>query len=94
MPIKTFRCLSCKKEIRRLISDNLYYKNAQENLVLSCPCGGTRELVTKGPTTQIMERLDNGAMARSVERHADAEAMMEERHRNADPLAGTKKNYS
>jgi Na+-translocating ferredoxin:NAD+ oxidoreductase RNF subunit RnfB len=94
MPIKTFKCLSCDKVIRRLISDSVIYHKYQMDLIFTCECGGSRVPITIGPTTQIMETLDNGAMPRAVERHVNAEAMMEERHRNADPLAGTKKNYS
>jgi hypothetical protein len=35
-----------------------------------------------------MERLDNGAMPRAVERLADAERLYADRAAKADPLAG------
>jgi ribosomal protein S27E len=51
-------------------------------------CGGVLARAPTGPSTQVMERLDNGAMPRAVERLADAERLYEERARASDPLAG------
>jgi hypothetical protein len=48
--------------------------------------------VVAGPSTSIVERLDNGAMPKAVERYSDAERIFKERHEAADPLAGTKSN--
>jgi hypothetical protein len=47
-----------------------------------------------GPSTSVMERLDNGSMVKSLERYADAEQIFKDRRDNADPLAGTKPNRS
>lgn len=41
-----------------------------------------------GPSTQTMERLDNGAMPKALERLANAEELYADRAAKADPLAG------
>lgn len=47
---------------------------------VDCPiCGKKSKPVIKIGTTQIMERLDNGAMARAVERLHNIEDIIEER---------------
>ncbi len=51
----------------------------------SCPCGGELVRISKPPTSQVMERLDDGFMPRAVERPADAERLYKERAA-ADPL--------
>ena len=53
-----------------------------------CKCGYCAVRLTKGPSTSIMERLDNGVMVKALERYADAERIFQERHDSADPLAG------
>ena len=58
-----------------------------------CKCGEIMNRQVKGPSTQTMERLDNGAMVRAVERYSDAERLLKDRHNNADSLAG-QKNFS
>jgi hypothetical protein len=50
--------------------------------------------VSNGPSTRILEKLDNGSMVKALERYADAERIFQERHDNADELAGTKPNRS
>lgn len=64
---------------------------ADEASKRSCSrCGGKLVRDARGPTSVVMERLDNGAMVRTMERLADAERLTSERAREADPLAGTK----
>jgi hypothetical protein len=50
--------------------------------------------MTNGPSTSIVEKLDNGSMVKALERYSDAERIFNERHQNADPLASTKANKS
>ena len=46
-----------------------------------CPkCEKTSPLVLRPASVQVVERLDNGAMARSVERLHNIEEIMEERN--------------
>lgn len=59
-----------------------------------CRCGGDLIRTGNGPSTAVYETLDNGAMVKAVERLADVERLIKERNDAADPLAGTKKNYS
>lgn len=59
-----------------------------------CKCGGELCRTGNGPSTSVYETLDNGAMVKAVERLADVERLMKERNDAADPIAGTKKNYS
>lgn len=48
-----------------------------------CPvCGGLGKAIMKAASVQVMERLDNGAMARSIERLHNIEEIMEERADN------------
>ena len=51
-------------------------------------CGGKCKRLVKGPSAQVMEKLDNGSMVRAVERLANAEILAQDRAKNADPLAG------
>ena len=47
----------------------------------ACPsCGKLSPLILKPASVQVVERLDNGAMARSVERLHNIEELMEERN--------------
>jgi hypothetical protein len=60
----------------------------------TCKCGCLMKRDTRGPSTHVKERLDNGCMVKALERYADAERIFQERHENADPLAGTRPNRS
>jgi hypothetical protein len=51
-------------------------------------CGGKCKRLVKGPSSQVMEKLDNGSMVRAVERLANAEILAQDRAKNSDPLAG------
>lgn len=90
MPLFNLKCNQCNLIQRRLLSHFEVIKEVD----FRCLCGGLFVKMNGGPSTQVMERLDNGAMPRAVERYTDAEELFKERHLNADPLAGTKKNYS
>ena len=90
MPLYNLKCNKCNVTQRRVLSNFEVTKEIDFN----CLCGGLLVKQAGAPTTQSMERLDNGAMPRAVERYTDAEQIMQERHLNADPIAGTKKNYS
>ena len=73
-------------------SKRVFLKNA-----VSIPCDkckGVMQRNPNGPTTQVMERLDNGSMVQALERYSDAERIFQERHDNADELAGTRPNRS
>ena len=59
-----------------------------------CKCGNTMHRDAKGPSTSVIEKLDNGVMVKPLERYSDAEQLFQDRHDNADPLAGTKPNRS
>ena len=90
MPLYKMKCDKCGVIQRRVLS---HYETIK-GMDFRCLCGGLFVKQNPEPTTQSMERLDNGAMPRAVERYTDAEQLMQERHLNADPIAGTKKNYS
>jgi formylmethanofuran dehydrogenase subunit B len=77
---------SCRKMAVRF--DDLTTQN------IVCKCGYLMHRKMVGPSTSVMERLDNGSMVKSLERYADAEQIFKDRHDNADPLAGTKPNRS
>lgn len=80
LPLYHLRCIACKKT-----EDRIAASVAEAGL---CACGGKRKRAASGPYTQVMERLDNGAMPRVLERLADAERLHADRAKNADPLAG------
>ncbi len=69
--------------------DSALAENPTVALATPCAkCGGSVSRAATGPSAQKVEVLDNGAMARAVERPADAERLWKERHDSADPLAG------
>lgn len=47
-------------------------------------CGKPLHRTAKGPTTQVMETLDNGGMQRSVTRLVDINRLADE-HNKSDP---------
>lgn len=51
-------------------------------------CGGIMTRRATGPGARKVEVLDNGLMARSVERLTDAEELQDKRARESDTLAG------
>lgn len=63
-----------------------------ETKCLLVGCDGKLKRVSAGLSTQIMERLDNGAMTRALERPRDAERLTQERADSAHKAAGTSLN--
>jgi PHP family Zn ribbon phosphoesterase len=69
--------------------DTTLAENPTVALATPCEkCGGSVSRTATGPGAQKVETLDNGLMARALERPADAERLYKERHDSADPLAG------
>lgn len=73
----------CEYKGRKMLKSSKEIKN------LRCP--ECKECVTRevtGPSSQVMEVLDNGAMPRRLERLRDAEDLYRSRSKAADPNAG------
>lgn len=51
----------------------------KRNVPQKCKCGRQMERDARGPSSRIVETLDNGIMSRRVERLADAERLIKER---------------
>ena len=83
MPKYFLVCLDCK-----LVQVRLLDCGTKFSMVECKACGGKVRRTIKGPSVQVMEKLDNGSMVRAVERLADAERLSKERAKNSDPLAG------
>jgi len=87
MALYRLACVKCRKKASLLTDKPL----AEAIVELKCvDCGEKLERAGTGPSTSVVERLDNGLMARAVERPRDAEEWQMERSMNADPLAGRK----
>ena len=69
-------------------ADQRMADTAEEAVQAPCGCGAAVKRRPTGPGAQKVEVLDNGLMARALERPADAERLWKERHDSADPLAG------
>jgi hypothetical protein len=72
MPMYHFRCVSCSEPKTRLL------KNDTVNPGPCSKCGGEVKREAKGASTRTVEKLDNGAMPRAVERLSDIETMRKE----------------
>lgn len=59
-----------------------------EKPCFTCACGVEMKRSGSGPSLSVKEVLDNGAMAKQVERFANAEELIKERVKKADALAG------
>jgi hypothetical protein len=70
------------------VADQRMAETAAAAVEALCSCGAAVKRRPTGPGAQKIEVLDNGLMARAIERPADAERLYKERHDNADPLAG------
>jgi hypothetical protein len=90
MALFNLLCTKCGAQ-KRVFGNTFESLTIQQKM---CKCGYCTVRLTKGPSTSVMERLDNGVMVKPVERYSDAERVFAERHLNADPLAGTKANRS
>jgi hypothetical protein len=75
MPMYRCRCKACGKSIRKLLSIEVY----QSGKLPLHDCGGELTREATGPTTRVVEVLDNGIMPRKVERLAEAPRMAHER---------------
>jgi putative FmdB family regulatory protein len=74
VPIYHFHCEACQAPTRRLLAV------ADQRKPGVCPkCGGTLIRDYKAPSMIVVERLDNGAMGKALERFADAEEVFRER---------------
>ena len=89
MPLFYLKC-ECGA-IKPILANNFEKVTSEKTTCLKC--GKEMQWQGKGPSTSIMEKLDNGSMPRAVERYSDAEQVFKERHENADENAG-KKNFS
>jgi hypothetical protein len=81
MPLYHFKCTGPETHrLRRIL------KPAEAAALKPvCECGADMVRDPKPPTANVVERLDNGYMAKAVERPADAERLYRERAQ-ADPL--------
>jgi hypothetical protein len=74
MPAYSFKCHNCNILDRFILSP----PKAKEPIFCS-KCGCLMVRVARPPTTQVTETLDNGLMARALERPAEAETIYNER---------------
>lgn len=72
MPRYFFMCPGCAEEGQRILTPE-QAKEAQW-----CECGDQLRRTPRPPTSQTMERLDNGFMTRAVERLKDAPKLAHE----------------
>jgi DNA-directed RNA polymerase subunit RPC12/RpoP len=72
MALFNFRCNDCKKTI------SLFHRNKSKTAVCKC---GSKELIREatGASSQVLETIDNGLMARKIERAPDIEETMKKR---------------
>jgi hypothetical protein len=76
MPVFYFECPVCHMPDRMILSP----EEGKGDVPCRAPdCSGKLKRTRKAPTTRITETLDNGLMARSLERLADAEKIHHDR---------------
>lgn len=76
MPVFYFECPVCKMPDRMILSPS----EAKGDVPCRTEgCSGKLKRTPKPPSTQITETLDNGMMARKLERLAEAETIHHER---------------
>lgn len=73
MALYHYHCEACAKDVQRVFSP------AEAKQVWVCECGGTLRRTPRPPSTQTMERLDNGFMTKAVERLSEAPRLFHER---------------
>lgn len=71
MPWFSYRCDNCKNEFRLILEERA--KTAQ------CKCGCEAKNILKPAHVKVVEQLDNGLMARKVERIHNIEEILTER---------------
>lgn len=82
MPVYYFKCPKCEAMARRLLQPEQV-----KDYHIDCPeCDSSMKRFVKPPSTNTVERLDNGAMPRAVERPADAERLYHERAKGKPPV--------
>lgn len=85
MPLFYFDCQSCQDNVQKAIAPT--WEAGYSRIGTVCgKCGGEMARAPRGPNTQVVERLDNGAMPRAVERLSDAERLFKERSRGKPPI--------
>lgn len=65
MALFKWTCPTCKKQVRKLLSE-------RPQAIQLCPVDGDVLIEDINPSTQVLERLDNGVMVRPLERPRDA----------------------
>ena len=90
MALFNLLCTKCGNT-KRVFGDTYETVDIKQKI---CKCNYQMLRMTAGPSTSIVEKLDNGSMVKALERYSDAERIFNERHQNADPLASTKANKS
>jgi len=78
MPLANYYCQKCDEHSRRI------FKGKIPDKVECKKCNSVLERQAKGPSSQVVETLDNGVMRKSVTRLDRAEELMHERNL-ADP---------
>jgi putative FmdB family regulatory protein len=74
MPFYRFECKVCGHRKRKMLP------SGQQTQPVACEkCQSTMWRDPNPPSTQVLEKLDNGLMAKPVERLADAERLYHER---------------
>lgn len=68
-----YRCESCQKDVQRVFTPE------EAKQVWTCGCGGLLRRTPRPPTSQTVERLDNGHMTKAVERLSEAPRLFHER---------------
>ncbi len=76
MPLYNFHCATCGP-VKRIL------KPAEVRGQLCPSCGVVLERTPEPPSSQVMERLDNGIMPRAVTRLRDAEQLSKDRSKKA-----------
>jgi DNA-directed RNA polymerase subunit RPC12/RpoP len=78
MPLYYFKCVACDATLKYMMDPD-QVKDAR------CKqCEGKIKRQPRAPSTQVMERLDNGVMKRALERLSNAEELHKERAKS-DP---------
>ncbi len=76
MPLYYFKCIHCNSRV------NVFCKTEKLKEERHCvKCNTVLKRAPNAPSTNVKETLDNGIMARRVERIADAEEVNRERAR-------------
>lgn len=91
MALYVWKCGTCGKVTKKLLEarpqlgkcNENFYKNQPAEAVGYLPCGGVLKFWSN-TSSQTMEVIDNGLMAKALERPVDIEAKIAERNALAD----------